>query len=124
MPWLLRDGRVLASVEVAASLRERTRGLLGRDAVDGVLLLRPARSVHTIGMKFPIDVAFCTVQDDGLVVLRTTTLRPHRVTMPVWKARCVLEAEAGAFERWGVVEGDQLQLRGEANDGDEGAGPG
>ena len=116
MPWLLRDGRVLASVEIAASLRQRTRGLLGRDEVEGVLMLRPARSVHTIGMRFPIDVAFCAIGDDELVVLRTTTLRPHRVTRPVWKARCVLEAEAGAWERWGVTAGDRLQMRGEVDE--------
>ncbi|HLG91795.1 MAG TPA: DUF192 domain-containing protein, partial [Acidimicrobiales bacterium] len=59
MPWLLRQGQVLASLEVAESLPERIRGLLGRDGVQGALLLRPARSVHTLGMRFAIDVAFC-----------------------------------------------------------------
>ena len=39
--------------------RSRRRGLLGRDHVDGVLVLRPCRQVHTFGMQFPIDVAFC-----------------------------------------------------------------
>ena len=34
-------------------------GLLGRDGIEGALLLRPARSVHTLGMRFAIDVAFC-----------------------------------------------------------------
>ena len=28
-------------------------------AIDGALVLRPCRQVHTIGMRFPIDVAFC-----------------------------------------------------------------
>ena len=44
------------------------RGLLGRDGIDGAMLLRPARSVHSVGMRFPIDVAFC---DQDLVVVRT-----------------------------------------------------
>ena len=56
MPWLVRDGEVLASVEVAESRRDRRVGLRGRDGVDGVLRIR-ARSVHTVGMRFPIDVA-------------------------------------------------------------------
>ena len=58
MGWLLRDGEVLASLEVADTRAARRRGLLGRDGIDGALLLAPARSVHTFGMRFPIDVAW------------------------------------------------------------------
>ena len=58
MAWLVRDGTVLASVEVARSRAARRKGLLGRDGIDGALLLTPARSVHTLGMRFDIDVAF------------------------------------------------------------------
>src|SRR5262245_16154641 len=97
MAWLMRDSTVLASVEVAESRRERVRGLLGRDGIDGALLLRPARSVHTLGMRFPIDVAFC---DRDLNVLCTKRLSRNRVSLPVWEARCVVEAEAGAFAEW------------------------
>ena len=85
MPWLVRDGEVLAAVEVAADARRRRRGLLGRDGIDGVLVLRPCRHVHTFRMRFAIDVAFCDV--DG-VVLRTCTLSPWRVS-PVVAPRCV-----------------------------------
>ena len=109
MSWLLRDGEVLAALEVAESRRARRRGLLGRDHLEGALLLRPARSVHTIGMRFPIDVAFC---DDQLVVLCTMALGRNRITRTRWKARAVLEAQSGAFERWGLRPGDQLEVKG------------
>ncbi len=109
MAWLLRDGEVLATLEVAADRRARSRGLLGRDGFEGALLLERTRSVHTVGMRFPIDVAVC---DADLVVLRTRRLRPGRVTLPVRGGRHVLEAEAGAFARWGLVVGDQLEVRG------------
>lgn len=109
MAWLLRDGEVLASLEVADSRRARSRGLLGRSGVDGALLLRPCRSVHTLGMQFPIDVAFC---DDDLQVLRVVTLRRHRMTRPAWRSRVVIEAEAGAFARWGLRAGDLLEVKG------------
>ena len=108
MPWLVADGRVLASVEIAEAYGSRVKGLLGRDGIEGALLLRPARSVHSFGMRFPIDVAFC---DADLRVLRIVALRPHRVTRPRWRARAVIEAELGAFERWGVHQGDQLEVR-------------
>jgi uncharacterized membrane protein (UPF0127 family) len=109
VPWLLRDGEVLASLEVARSRRERARGLLGRDGIEGALLLRPARSVHTVGMRFPIDVAFC---DDDLVVLRVVRMPRYRVARPMWRAKAVVEAEAGAFARWDLQPGDQLEMKG------------
>jgi uncharacterized protein len=107
VPWLLRGGEVLAAVEVCESFGSRLKGLLGRDRLDGALLLRPARSVHTVGMRFAIDVAFC---DRSMRVVAVRTLRPYRMTAPRWKAACVIEASAGAFERWGLRVGDELEV--------------
>lgn len=109
MAWLLHDGAVLASVELAESFRARGRGLLGRDGIEGAILLRPARSVHTLGMRFAIDVAFC---DRELVVLRIITMPRNRMGRPVLRAQSVIEAEAGSFERWGLRAGAQLELKG------------
>ena len=109
MPWLVRDGEVLASLEVATSWRDRRRGLLGRDGMEGALLLRPCTSVHTLGMRFDVDVAFC---DQELKVLETVHMRRWRVGLPRRRAHGVLEAEAGAFERWRLRPGDQLEVKG------------
>lgn len=109
MAWLVRDGEVLASLEVAESLRERSRGLLGRDGVEGALLLRPARSVHTFGMRFPIDVAYC---DADLRVVKVRTLVPNRLALPVLRSRAVVETEAGLMRRWELRPGDELEVRG------------
>jgi hypothetical protein len=111
MPWLLRHGEVLASLEVAESFGGRLRGLLGRDGFEGALLLPKARSVHTLGMRFPIDVAFCKHDAERLDVLSTTTMTPHRFGRPRRHATCVLEAEAGAFERWRLAPGDRLEVK-------------
>jgi uncharacterized membrane protein (UPF0127 family) len=108
VPWLLRDGEVLASLEVAETRAQRRRGLLGRDGFEGALLLRPARSVHTLGMRFPLDVAWC---DRDLTVLRIARLPAHRVSRPVLRAHVVVEAEAGSFARWGLAPGDHLEVR-------------
>jgi uncharacterized protein len=107
--WLVRDGEVLATAEVAANARARRRGLLGRDAVDGVLVLRPCRHVHTFRMRFAIDVAFCDV--NGLV-LRTCSLPPGRLSPVVVRAAFAMEAGTGAFERWRLRPGDRIELRG------------
>ncbi len=108
MSWLVRDGDVLAAAEIAATPRARRRGLLGRDGYEGAFVLRPCRNVHTARMRFPIDVAFCDA--DG-VVLRTVSLVPWRVSPIVRRAAFVIEAEAGAFERWRLREGDRVELR-------------
>lgn len=105
--WLVSGERVLASAEVAATRARRRRGLLGRDRLDGVLVI-PTRAVHTVGMRFVIDVAYCDAR--GRVV-RTTTLAPGRVAAPCWSARWVVEAPAGALASWGVQVGSVLQVR-------------
>jgi uncharacterized protein len=107
--WLVRDGEVLAAAEVAGDARSRRRGLLGRDRFEGALVLRPCRHVHTVGMRFAIDVAFCDVQG---VVLKTRTLAPWRLSPVVYRAAFAVEAEAGAFERWRLRAGDRVELRG------------
>jgi uncharacterized membrane protein (UPF0127 family) len=108
MAWLVRDGDVLAAAEIADSRRARRRGLLGRTTVDGALVLRPSRSVHTISMRFTIDVAFC---DRNGTVLRTMTLPPWRVSPIVWRSAWVIEAADGAFERWKLRPGDVIEVK-------------
>lgn len=108
MPWLVHEGRVLASLEIAESRRDRRRGLLGRDGIDGALLLRPARSVHTVSMRFPIDVAH--LDEDGWV-LSVATMQPGRIGKWSPKTVSVLEAEAGSFRRWELDVGMQLEIR-------------
>jgi hypothetical protein len=108
MGWLLRDGQVLASLEVADSFLARGRGLLGRPNFEGAMLLTHTRGVHSIGLHFAVDVAFL---DRDLVVLDIVTLRRYSVALPRMRTRAVLEAEAGAFERWGLKVGDRLETQ-------------
>jgi len=108
MAWLVVDGRVLASAEVADDRTSRTRGLLGKDEFEGALVLRPCRWIHTFGLRFAIDVAY--LDGEGAVV-KTIRMRRARLGIPVWHARVVVEAEAGAFARWGLRVGDVIEIR-------------
>jgi hypothetical protein len=72
------------------------------------MLLTHTRGVHTIGMRFAIDVAFL---DKELVVVDLVTLRRYSMAYPRLRARSVLEAQAGAFERWGLKVGDRLEIK-------------
>lgn len=84
-----RGVRLLA--EVPRTRRERARGLLGRTSLEPTagLLLERVRSVHTIGMRFSLAVAFL---DDGLRIIEVVLARPGLVFLPRRRARHVLEA--------------------------------
>jgi uncharacterized membrane protein (UPF0127 family) len=109
MAWIVRGEDVLAAAEVAVTRRQRRVGLIGRESLDGALVLRPCRQVHTFKMRFPIDVAFC--DRDGFV-LHTCTLPPNRVSRPVFRAYFSIEARGGALDRWKLMPGDLIEVRG------------
>lgn len=66
------------------------RGLLGRDTPDRdeALLILDCRSVHTIGMRFTIRVAFL---DARFRVIEEIRMQPNRICRPRLRARHVLE---------------------------------
>ena len=107
MPRLLLDDQPLTDVEVARTLAQRTRGLLGRDGIETGLVLSPGSSVHTLGMRFAIDVAY--VAADGRV-LAVRTMRPHRMGLPRPRSKWILETESGRMAAWGIRPGRRLRL--------------
>jgi hypothetical protein len=109
MPWLVRGDDVLAAAEVAVTRRLRARGLIGRNHVEGVLILRPCRQVHTFGMTVPIDVAFC---DRYGFVLHATSLAPKRVSRVVLRSYFAIEAPVASFDRWNLRPGDVVEIKG------------
>ncbi|WP_309098037.1 DUF192 domain-containing protein [Streptomyces sp.] len=107
------EGRAAVRVplEIATSYRARTRGLLGRESLDGAMLLSPAGSVHTFRMRMAIDVAYL---DRELRVIAVRTMRPGRLGMPRLRSRHVVEAQAGVMSEWGVREGVRVEVVGTA----------
>jgi uncharacterized membrane protein (UPF0127 family) len=93
----------------------RMRGLLGRGllpAGEG-LLLKPAPSIHTAFMRFPIDVAFL---DGNLQVVKLVEhLKPWR-TAAARRAKVVLELAAGEIARRGLELADRLAVLEQVND--------
>src|SRR4051812_7658590 len=95
------DGELGAAslpLEIAASYRARTKGLLGRDSVEGAIRLPPANSVPTFRMRTPIDVAYLA---RALSVRAVPPRNPGGLGLPRLRSRHVLEAEAGAMAGWG-----------------------
>ena len=101
------EGRELGVIRVAASHRARYRGLLGADAIDDALLLLKTNSVHTIGMRFPIDVAYLS---RTLKVIDVIHMKPNRWSRNRLTARHTLETFSGRFADWQIERGTQLTI--------------
>lgn len=110
--WVQKTGGegcvVVGRVETARTFWQRAAGLLGRRGLSTgtVLWIRRAPSIHTIGMRFPIDAVFLD--------------RTHRIVKVVWNvspgrfvfgglgADSVLEAEAGWLDRNRIAAGSSI----------------
>lgn len=94
------DRGVRLVAEVPRTRRERALGLLRRPSLErnAALLLERTRSIHTVGMRFHLAVAFL---DDGFRVLEVVRARPGLVFLPRRRARHVLEAHPSVDLRTG-----------------------
>jgi uncharacterized membrane protein (UPF0127 family) len=104
------DDRVLCErCSVASTPLARMRGLLGRRGLETGegLLLRPASSIHTFFMRFPIDVVF--VGADGEVLKIGRRVAPWR-TLAARGAKAVVELPAGEADRRVLGVGERLEL--------------
>jgi hypothetical protein len=102
---------VASSVDMALTREDRRRGLLGRDALaaDAAMFIAPCIAVHTVGMGFPIDVAF--VDARGCIVRLVHGLRPWRLAASLGGC-AVIELAAGRLKEYDVNVGDRLSLVG------------
>ncbi|HEX6131429.1 MAG TPA: DUF192 domain-containing protein, partial [Actinomycetota bacterium] len=104
MARLVRQGGgvVCDRCTVADRAPARMRGLLGRKGLPSGegLLLRPAGSVHTAFMRFPIDVVFL---DRELTVVDVVPALPPWRTAARRGAKAVLELAAGEASRRGLA---------------------
>jgi hypothetical protein len=64
--------------------------------------------VHTIGMRYPIDIVF--VGPSGRVVHLIHSMKPYRISPLVWNASLILEQPAGVLLESGTEVGDQIEL--------------
>jgi uncharacterized protein len=95
-------------IEVADSSLTRLVGLLGRRGVDAGagLWIKPSSGVHTVFMRFPIDVI--GLDKDRRVIKLWNNLVPWRVTSVSTQLRSVIELTAGRIAECGVQVGDQI----------------
>lgn len=113
LPHILRNERtgqtLAANLEPFFDPAARRRGLLGRDRLDpGVAaILAPCNAIHTLFMRFAIDVVF--VRRDGVVTKVCPDVKPWRAVQSL-RAFAAIELAAGGARQAGTHPGDRLSL--------------
>jgi uncharacterized membrane protein (UPF0127 family) len=105
-----RGSVVAAQTHVADTSSTRRRGLLGSGGLaegEGLWIV-PCSSVHTIGMRFPIDVVYLSRERR---VLKIRANMAARGISACFRAHSVLELRAGAAELSGLRCGDVLEVK-------------
>ena len=106
----VRSGGLVASrIELALDSQSRRRGLLGRDKLDqgSALIIAPCSAIHTLFMRFAIDVVF--VARDGRVLKTYSALGRRRIAFSAG-AFAVIELPVGAISLSEAKPGDIVQL--------------
>lgn len=97
-------------IQVAETSLSRIVGLLGKGRLEpgAGLLIFPSQAIHTVAMRFAIDVLF--LDRNWRVIHLRPTMVPFRVTGIYWKARSVLELPSGSIVQTSTEVGDQLSI--------------
>jgi uncharacterized membrane protein (UPF0127 family) len=108
-----RNIYLATDVTIADTHLTRLRGLLGRSAHDfrnGCgLWIRPCHGVHTLAMRFPIDVVY--LDRAGTVVHVEHDLQPWRFSPVRMQAASVLELPSHTVARTETALGDRIEIR-------------
>ena len=101
---------IVPRLEVAYTVWQRVIGLIGRASLadDEALWLHPCNSIHTLGVRFSIDVLFLDAQ--GRVLQMRYGLQPCRICWPIWKAKTVVELPAGTLARSVIALGTLIAV--------------
>jgi len=108
---LTKQQLVVPQLHYAATFVKRLIGLQGRCRLEETegLLLTPCKAIHTMFMRFPIDVVF--LNESGRVIKLVENRRPYRLGPVVREAHSVLELPAGKLAQLGIAYGDILACR-------------
>ena len=96
---------------LADKFLSRLMGLLSFKSLEKnqAMILRPANSIHTFFMRFPIDLLF--VDKNNRIVKTVSCMRPFRATSICLKSQFVIELPAGTIDAKNTSIGDCLQIQ-------------
>lgn len=107
---LTKQTWLATKVRKADNFFTRLIGLLKRTQLgpEEALWLMPSKGIHTIGMKFPIDVIF--LSRSNVVVGLISGLAPYRISSVHLRSYSVMELPAGTINKSRTELGDQFEV--------------
>jgi uncharacterized membrane protein (UPF0127 family) len=108
---LTKNVIIVQEAQLAVTLDQRMRGLLGRNSLgpNEALILKPCSSIHTFFMRFPIDVLF--LDRDMQVIKVIHDLAPNRLSPLVLSSIMAIELPAGKVHQTNTQTGDKIELK-------------
>ena len=102
-------GSIIDSVALADKTLNRLKGLLGKKGLtmQQGLLISPCNSVHTVGMKFDIDVIFLNKQNQVIKIKQS--VKPTRM-VSCFRSKKVLELASGSAQYNNISIGDKTTI--------------
>ena len=97
-------------VRKADNFLTRLVGLLKRKTLgpEEALWLMPSKGIHTIGMKFPIDVVYLNRKNS--VVRLISGMAPYRISGVNLRTYSILELPNGTIKKSRTEIGDQMEI--------------
>jgi len=112
-----RQAYLATRLDMADSHWSRLRGLMATDPKEFSsgcgLWIVPCRGVHTLGMRFPIDVVY--LDGDKKVLYLQAKLQPWRMAPVRLKAATVIELPSGTLDETHTEVGDSIEIEFEGN---------
>ena len=107
---LTKKSWLATKVRKADSFVTRMVGWLKRSKLgpEEALWLTPSKGIHTIGMKFPIDVVF--LDKENRVLGLTSGMAPYRISGIQLRGYSVLELSSGTIRKSRTEVCDQLEI--------------
>ena len=112
------DEEVFVDVEIAQTPEERAKGLMNRDSLPddaGMMFMFFEPTMSGFWMKdttIPLSIAFIGEDQTVLEIINMEpcTEDPCPLYHPSVEYTAALEVNQGAFEEWGIEEGDTVRL--------------
>jgi len=104
-------GVLLANqAEMAGTFFKRLVGLLDRKSLNKgeALILRPSNCIHSLFMRFSIDVLF--LDESGKVVAVLPSFKPFRFSPPYFQSISVIELPEATIQLTNTQPGDTIQI--------------
>lgn len=98
------------NAELADTFSKRLIGLLSRKSLNKgeALILSPSNSVHSVFMRFTIDVAF--LDKTGKVVATLPAFKPFQLSLIYFSARTAIELPENTLELTQTHLGDIIKI--------------